>query len=92
MNNVSFLSDSLNLIILTTTVELLSNIDGPLSSVTPATMESIQRALDICQKSSVLRYECAQAIDMSRQHQSSMQQLVNDALTQKIAETVTLGV
>ncbi|XP_003384874.1 PREDICTED: coiled-coil domain-containing protein 105-like [Amphimedon queenslandica] len=63
---------------------------GPLSSVTPATTESIQRALDLCQKSSVLRHECAQAIEMSRQHQSSMQQLVNDALTQKIAETVTL--
>lgn len=69
-----------------------ATVDGPLSSVTPAAMESIQRACELCQKSSVLRSECMQAIEMSHQHQSSMHQIVNDALTQKIAETVTLGV
>ena len=65
---------------------------GPFDPLTPAAYEAVKRAKEACQKSSELRNETLIHIDQSQQHQRSIHQQVNDGLTQKIAETVTLSV
>ena len=71
---------------------VLTLLVGPFDPLTPAAYEAVKRAKDACQKSSQLRNETLLHIDQSQQHQRSIHQLVNDGLTQKIAETVTLSV
>lgn len=62
------------------------------SPLTSIAVNAIERACDICKKSSLLRTESLAVIDQLRQAQLMTQHTVNNALIQKVAETVTLGV
>jgi hypothetical protein len=71
---------------------MLGNMkSGPLESLTPSVLSAIKNAQDICQKSQQLKNECMAVLDDIHQKHQTMHELVNQGITQRIAETITLS-
>ena len=64
----------------------------PLGPCTPEVKQAMSLATDARKRSIVLRKEVAEAIDQVQKLQKAAHKSVNDGLTKKISETVTVKV
>lgn len=60
--------------------------------LTPAAVEAMSAAEDACSTSSEMRKEAWSTVDHSGRVQQAVHRAVNQGLTQKLAQTVTLAV
>ena len=65
---------------------------NPIGAYTPEVQEALSLAVDARKRSVVLRREVTEAIDQVQKLQRAAHKSVNDGLTKKIAETITVKV
>ena len=64
----------------------------PYSAFSPESQDSVHQAVEAISKSQEIRRELRQVIDQNKVSQTTAHDTVNDGLTRKLAETVTLTV